>query len=222
MTVWAVLSERLPVSRRKPLPRRTSNAHAAPPSRDPAEKVLGVTFGAMVSPNDQPRGKWGNSELAALGRIAFNFSGMDWCAERLLAGFLSEDPVGLLVVSGENTSWKLDKLSAITKEILVGSPHRTALRQWLVGAKLLNKRRNTIMHSVWGSVWGPGLREGSMTRMKAGARQGEWRGESQQVDLAILEELADDIQECSAIAEALVPQLSACPEWHGQGRWIPR
>ena len=139
---------------------------------------------------------------------------MDFCAERLLAGFLSSDPLtGLVTVTAENTSWKLDKLSVISKEILPESEHRAELRHWLAGAKLLNRERNLIMHSVWG----PGADSQTLVMMKASARNGEWKGNAKPADLAYLKGVADALASAVELAHQLVEKLGrSCPEWHGR------
>jgi len=156
---------------------------------------------------------WGNLELAALGRIVFNFSGLNWCAERLLAGFISADASALLAVASITTSRKLKELSAIANGTLAtGSLEAKLLRDWVTGATLLNKERNSMLHSVWSG----GKRPGWMTRITPRVAKGEWRGESSQVDLDRLDALADHMRECSQAAVALADVLTSCPQWYGQ------
>ena len=126
---------------------------------------------------DAPRGG-GTWSWPRLGRIVFNFSGLNWCAERLLAGFISADASALLAVASMTTSKKLKELSAIANGTLaMGSLEAKLLRDWVTGATLLNKERNSMLHSVWSG----GERPGWMTRITPRVVKGEWRGESSQV-----------------------------------------
>jgi hypothetical protein len=156
---------------------------------------------------------WGNLELAALGRIVFNFSGLNWCAERLLAGFISADASALLAVASMTTSKKLRELAAIANGTLAaGSLEAKLLKDWVTGTTLLNKERNSMLHSVWSGGKGPGC----MTRVTPRVVKGEWRGESSQVDLDRLGALAEHMRECSEVAVALADVLMSCPQWYGQ------
>ena len=53
---------------------------------------------------------WTNTMLCTLGRIFLQFSALEWCAERLLAGFIADSELVTLVVAGQDVSWKLDRL----------------------------------------------------------------------------------------------------------------
>jgi len=170
-------------------------------------------FGGLWSDTSPAEGNFYRDEMAELGRVVLNFSSVDWCAERLLAGFLSSDLTGLVVVTAENTSWKLDKLSVISKEILPESEHRVELRHWLAGVKLLNRERNLIMHSVWG----PGPDDKTLVMMKVSARNGEFKGNSKPANLAYLKDVADALAGAVDLAHQLVEKLGqSCPEWHGR------
>jgi hypothetical protein len=43
---------------------------------------------------------WGDAEFAALGRIAVNFTELDWQAGRLLVGFISPRDVAVILTAG--------------------------------------------------------------------------------------------------------------------------
>jgi hypothetical protein len=55
-------------------------------------------------------GSWSDEMLRSLGLIVLRFSALEFCAERLLYGFISDSPLGILLVAGQDMSWKLDRL----------------------------------------------------------------------------------------------------------------
>jgi hypothetical protein len=158
---------------------------------------------------NRPNG-WGDAELAALGRIAANFTELDWYADRLLAGFISSYNVAVILTAGENIRWKLEKLSAIAVEALADPQASSTLLAWVKASGTLVERRNQLTHSFYL------VREGehSSTRMKASTRGGKWKGQSEQIGLADLSDVAALLAEGLEVAEQLVEQLAACPEWH--------
>lgn len=124
--------------------------------------------GKMAAMSDR-HGGWGEPELAALGRIVTNFAELEWCADRLLAGFISPADVAILVAAGESIRWKLDKLSAIASEALADPLASSTLLGWVKTSGILVDRRNQLIHSFYL------VREGeqSPTRMKASTRGGK-------------------------------------------------
>lgn len=139
-----------------------------------------------------------------------NFAALDWCAERLLAGFVDDDLVATTLVTGENFSWKLDKLSTISTELLAEKTVFEDLCKWVQAATMAKDRRNQIMHSFYA----PGKEEASMVRMKATTR-GKWRAHTEPMDLGTLQEVVDLLAEGVDAALNLAQKLATCPEWHG-------
>ena len=86
--------------------------------------------------------------LRSLGLIVLRFSGLEFCAERLLYGFISDSTLGILVVAGQDMSWKLDRLRGHTNP-LEPSDATEALKGWIEGVDKLNDRRNQLIHSFW-------------------------------------------------------------------------
>jgi len=153
---------------------------------------------------------WGEAEFAALGKIAFNFAELEYCVDYLLSGFFDDNLIATALLSGENMSWKLDKLSVLAAEAIDDPDARENLLGWVKAARVLNERRNQIMHSVYVLS----EKDGSVTRMKATTKGGTWRGSSEPVDLAGLQEVAGLLGQGVEATGSLVAQLVACPEWH--------
>lgn len=153
---------------------------------------------------------WGEAEFAALGKIAFNFTELEYCVDYLLSGFFKDNLVATVIVSGESMSWKLDKLSVLATGALKDTAAGKSLLDWVKAAKDLNGRRNQLMHSLY--VLSDA--DGSVTRMKATTRGGKWQGCSEPIDLASLQEVADQLGQGVEATRSLIEQLSTCPEWH--------
>lgn len=164
----------------------------------------------MVAMTESPDG-WGDAELAALGKIVANFAELEWCADRLLAGFVSPANVAILLTAGENIRWKLDKLSAIATEVLADLQAKTTLQGWIKTSLVLIGRRNDLIHSFYMARDG----DRPLTRMKATTRGGRWKARSEPIDLDSLTETAGLLAEGLDVADLIVQQLAAdCPEWH--------
>jgi hypothetical protein len=86
--------------------------------------------------------------LRSLGLIVLRFSGLEFCAERQVYGFISDSTLGILVVAGQDMSWKLERLRAI-RTALEPSDATEALKGWIEGVAKLNDRRNQLIHSFW-------------------------------------------------------------------------
>jgi hypothetical protein len=131
------------------------------------------------------RVSWGATELAALGQAVVNFAYLEASVEALLQAFIEPWDVGTLLVTGEFMSWKLDKLSAIAQEQLVGSD-RKALLDWCKDVRALNHRRNQLLHSTY-------LLQGAHAalRLEAGTRGGTWTAHSEPIHLDDLQEAAE-------------------------------
>ena len=154
-------------------------------------------------------GRWTDEMLRSLGLIVLRFSGLEFCAERLLYGFVSDSTLGILVIAGQDMSWKLDRLGAIHTE-LDPSPASDALKGWIDGAEKLNGRRNQLVHSVWttgAAGWPVGFRP---------TRRGKWNMRPMEVTAAQLEELANDIREGTALAVTISAELAGHPQWKGR------
>jgi hypothetical protein len=54
--------------------------------------------------------------------------------------------------------------------------------------------------------------------MKGSTRGGKWKGHAEPMALADLSEVADLLAEGVQVADLLVQQLSACPEWRAHRR----
>jgi hypothetical protein len=160
---------------------------------------------------------WGHPEHAALGRIVLAFAELDWCADRLLAGFLGNDLIATLLVTGENMTWKLDKLSAIARKTLSDHEASQSLLAWVKASRQMTERRNGIMHSLFI----PGDNEQRTKRMKASTRGGKWRAQAEPMDIADLAEVADLLEQGLPAAYDLMGQLASCPQWHGMGHKPP-
>lgn len=157
--------------------------------------------------SDGPDG-WGDAELAALGKIAANFTELDWYAGRLLAGFIGPRDIATIVTAGADIRWTLEKLSAIAAETL-GDPASSALLNWAKASLILTDRRNQFMHSFYL----PRSGEQSLARMKATTRGGKWKGQSEPIGLADLREVAVLLAEGLKAADQLVEHLASCPGW---------
>jgi hypothetical protein len=154
---------------------------------------------------------WSTEELAALGKVVMNFTALDACTDRLLAGFISETAVAEVIVAGESIDWKLDKLQVIAADQLGDSEAKRALLGWIQAARQLKDRRNQITHSWFfdeGQV-------GSLTRMKASTRGGKWKGQSEPLQLDQIRELVSLIGEGLDAAHAVAQALSGTGRWHG-------
>lgn len=152
---------------------------------------------------------WSDQMLRSLGLIVLRFSGLEFCAERLLYGFISESALGILLVAGQDMSWKLDRLRAVHAE-LDTSAVTEALRAWIDGAETLNARRNQLVHSVWtmGSDGSPiGFRP---------SRRGKWNMRAISVTASQLEELAVHMREGTAAAVKICSDLTGHPQWRGR------
>ncbi len=127
----------------------------------------------------------GATELAALGQAVVNFAYLEASVEALLQAFIEPWDVGTLLVTGEFMSWKLDKLSAIAQEQLVG-PDRKALMDWCKDVRTLNHRRNELLHSTY-------LLQGTHAalRLEAGTRGGTWTAHSEPIHLDDLQKAAE-------------------------------
>ena len=159
-----------------------------------------------------PRG-WTANELAALGRIVFNFTGLNWCAERLLAGFMPGGETALVAVVPMTMAGKLKKLRArAVTELADGSPEQQALLGWIEGVGHVTEERNGMIHSVWA----PGTRDGAMMRIWPRRSKNEWAAERTEVDLRRLDELADHIRKGTEVAVQISVALAACPAWQGE------
>jgi len=84
---------------------------------------------------------WSTDELTGLGKMVMNFSALDACVDRLLAGFIAEPSVAEILVAGQFVSWKFEKLQVIARECLEDTEAKTALLDWIKAAKRLNERR---------------------------------------------------------------------------------
>jgi hypothetical protein len=159
--------------------------------------------------SDRPDG-WGDAELAALGRVAANFTELDWCAGRLLAGFISPPGVAAILTAGADFRWTLEKLSVIAAEALRDPLASSTLLAWVKASRDLADRRNQLMHSFYLARDG----EQSLARMKASTRGGAWKGQAEPIGLADLSEVADLLAEGLEAADRLVEHLVSCPEWN--------
>ena len=156
---------------------------------------------------------WTDKELAALGRIVFNFTGLNWCAERLLAGFMPGEETALMALVPMPTSDKLKKLRDMAETHLdPASPELENLLAWADGVKLLNDERNAMVHSAWKK----GPRHGVMTRIWPRVIKGQWEGKSMEVDIEVLDEVADLIEEASKDAVQISVALASCEGWRGR------
>jgi hypothetical protein len=158
--------------------------------------------------SDRPDG-WGNAQLAALGTIVVNFADLDWYAGRLLGGFIRPGGIAAILTAGEELRWKLEKLSVIADQTLGDQEAGSDLRTWIKAAGDLAGRRNKLMHSFYLAPDGGQ----PLTRMKASTRGSRWRGESEPVALADLNEVAAMIAEGLGAADQIVALLASCPEW---------
>jgi hypothetical protein len=113
------------------------------------------------------------------------------------------------VTAGADFRWTLEKLSVITGEALGDPLARAALQGWVKASLHLADRRNQLTHSFYL----PQAGQQALTRMKASTRGGKWKGQSEQVGLADLIEVADLLAEGVEAADELAEQLASCPEW---------
>jgi hypothetical protein len=88
---------------------------------------------------------WHYPEFAALGKIVVRFAQLEWCIEHMLKGFMRPEAIAILMCTGENTSWKLDKLAAIATEVVTDPPAKMTLLNWIKAARILVSRRNKLM-----------------------------------------------------------------------------
>ncbi len=155
---------------------------------------------------------WSTEELTGLGKMVRNFSALDACVDRLLAGFIAESSVAEIIVAGQFVSWKFEKLEVIAHECLYDSEAKTALLDWIKASKRLNERRNDMVHS-W---FVEGDTGGSLTRMKASTRGGKWRGESETLQLEQIRELVDLLEQGIQVAHSVAQALKETGRWHGE------
>ena len=94
---------------------------------------------------------WSTDELTGIGKTVMNFSALDACVDRLLAGFIAESSIADIIVAGQFISWKFEKLEVIARECLDDSETKTALLGWIKASRQLNERRNDMIHLVCGS-----------------------------------------------------------------------
>ncbi len=153
-------------------------------------------------------GNWPDEMLHTLGLIVVRFSALEFCAERLLYGFISDSDLGILVVAGQDMSWKLDRLRSIHDE-LEPSEVVDALKGWIDGTTELNKRRNLLVHSVW-SMGPNGLPVGYRPKGR-----GKWKMEGLEVTPELLAELAAHISDGTAVAVKISAGLAGHPQWKG-------
>jgi hypothetical protein len=72
--------------------------------------------------------------LCTLGRIVLRFSALEWCAVRLLASFIADSELVMLLVAGQEVSWKLDRLRQVHAE-LAQSEVTDVIKTWVEGRK---------------------------------------------------------------------------------------
>ena len=155
---------------------------------------------------------WSTDELTGLGKIVMNFSALDACLDRLLAGFIAESSVAEIIVAGQFVSWKFEKLVVIARECLDDSEAKSALLDWIKASQRLNERRNAMIHSWF--VEADTI--GSLTRMKASTRGGKWRGESEPVQLEQIHELVTLLEQGIQAAHSVAQALKETGRWHGE------
>jgi hypothetical protein len=147
--------------------------------------------------------------LQSLGLIVLRFSGLEFCTERLLLSFVSGSYVDLLVVAGQDMSWKLDRLSQVLEEV-APTEATERLKSWVGGVEELNRRRNRLIHSVW--TTGPnGAPIGFNPK-----RRGKWDGRGMPVTANMLVDLSAQIRAATADAVAISAMLEGHPDWHGR------
>jgi hypothetical protein len=154
---------------------------------------------------------WSTDELAALGKVVMNFTALEACADRLLAGFIGQSSVAEILVAGESMTWKLEKLDVLAAEYLESTEAKMAILDWTRAAKLLNDRRNQMIHS-WFFDEG---KVGSLTRMKASTRGGKWKGQSEPFQLEQVQELAGLLMQGIEAAHPLARALRETGQWQG-------
>jgi hypothetical protein len=155
---------------------------------------------------------WSTDELTGLGKMVMNFSALDACVDRLLAGFIAESSVAEIIVAGQFVSWKFEKLEVIARECLDDSEAKTALLDWIKASQRLNERRNDMIHSWFIEA----DTTGSLTRMKASTRGGKWRAESQPIQLDQINELITLVEQGIEVAHSVAQALKETGRWHGE------
>ena len=155
---------------------------------------------------------WGEEELAALGKIVLNFAALDTLAGVMVEGFLEERQVASVLVAGEPTLWKLEKLSVLAGELL-HEPYRQSVLDWTKGMRVINERRNQLLHSLYVVSH---EEQSSMARLKASTRGGKWRAHSEQVALGQLQELVELMAEGITTGQVVVATLPESQDWHGR------
>jgi len=155
---------------------------------------------------------WSTDELTGLGKMVMNFSALDACVDRLLAGFIAESLVAEIIVAGQFVSWKFEKLEVIARECLYDSEAKTALLDWVKASQKLNERRNDMIHSWFVEA----DTVGSLTRMKTSTRGGKWRGESEPVQLEQIHELLTLLEQGIQVAHSIAQALKETGRWHGE------
>lgn len=146
--------------------------------------------------------------LCALGLVVLRFSALEWCAERLLAGFISDSELVMLIVAGQDMSWKLDRLRQVNAE-LVQTDATAALDGWADGAEKLNSRRNLLIHAVW-STSPEGVPIGFRVQ-----KRGKWNLRPQPVTAYMLAEFLAQITSAIGLAVTISADLSGHPQWKG-------
>jgi hypothetical protein len=144
--------------------------------------------------------------------MVMNFSALDACVDRLLAGFIAEPWVAEIFLAGQVVSWKFEKLEVIAHECLDDSEAKTALLGWIKASQRLNKRRNDMIHSWFVEA----DTTGSLTRMKASTRGGKWRGESEPLQLEQIHELVTLLEQGIEVARSVAQALKETGRWHGE------
>ncbi len=151
---------------------------------------------------------WTDTMLCTLGRIVLQFSALEWCAERLLAGFIVDSELVMLVVAGQDVSWKLDRLRQVHAE-LAQSEATDVLKTWVEGAEKLNARRNELVHSVW--TTGP---NGTPIGFRA-RRRGRFLLRGLAADEPMLAEFLDQVTGWTVLAVTISAALTGHPQWKG-------
>ncbi|HTW07996.1 MAG TPA: hypothetical protein VME46_10815 [Acidimicrobiales bacterium] len=155
-------------------------------------------------------GMWNDEMLRSLGLIVLRFAALEFCAERLLYGFISDSPLGILVVAGQDISWKLDRLRQVHAELTPTTKGTEDLRHWIDGTEQLSQRRNELVHSVW-TVGSDGSAIGFRPK-----RRGRWNVRGLLVSASMLTDLAEAVRTGSALAVQLSVELAGHPQWKGR------
>ena len=136
----------------------------------------------MANPPYQASHRWSAEELAALGEAVALFGELDWWAGASLGHFVSDRLAHTVLVSGEDVSWKLNKLLVFAEYSALPAPVQKELTDWCQAMRKLVERRNQLMHSLF--VYDEGF--AATLRLKASTRGGKWSGRTEPVDLEAL------------------------------------